>query len=110
MRVGFRTTLEKELLNEIKMDAQSKHLNVNDILEFLIEDYLKKEKNTSQHDFIYSLDEKEQIKFLTQKIMESIDECVYSYHYDYRGLPRNIIQDVIESVLLNSFCENVQKK
>lgn len=44
MRVSFTTTLEKELIDKLKIEAIKQGLNVNDILELLIEEYLKKQK------------------------------------------------------------------
>lgn len=41
MRVGFTTTLEESLIAEIKIEAIRQGKNVNDILEELIEKYLK---------------------------------------------------------------------
>ena len=43
MRIGFRTTIEEDLLSQIKIKAIEEKLNVNDILEQLIEKYLKGE-------------------------------------------------------------------
>lgn len=43
MRIGFRTTIEETLLSQIKIKAIEEKLNVNDILEKLIEKYLKGE-------------------------------------------------------------------
>jgi hypothetical protein len=44
LRVSFTTTLEKELIDKLKIEAIKQGLNVNDILELLIEEYLKKQK------------------------------------------------------------------
>lgn len=41
MRVNFSTTLEKELIEKLKIEAIKKSKNVNDILEELIRNYLK---------------------------------------------------------------------
>ena len=41
MRIGFKTTIEENLIQELKIDAINKKINVNDILEKLIEKYLK---------------------------------------------------------------------
>jgi predicted HicB family RNase H-like nuclease len=41
LRVGFTTTLEEKLIAEIKIEAIKQGKNVNDILEELIEKYLK---------------------------------------------------------------------
>lgn len=43
LRVGFKTTIEKELIDKLKIDAIKQGLNVNDILEKLIEKYLNGE-------------------------------------------------------------------
>lgn len=40
MRVNFSTTLEKELIEKLKIEAIKKSKNVNDILEELIRNYL----------------------------------------------------------------------
>ncbi len=51
MRIGFKTTIEETLIKELKMKAIEKNVNVNDILEELIEKYLKGEiklKNDSK--------------------------------------------------------------
>jgi hypothetical protein len=40
VRVGFKTTLEENLISKIKMDAIKNKVDVNDILEPLIEKYL----------------------------------------------------------------------
>ncbi|MGJ0847417.1 hypothetical protein ACR77J_12070 [Tissierella praeacuta] len=40
LRIGFKTTLEKELIDKLKIDAIKQGLNVNDILEVLIKKYL----------------------------------------------------------------------
>ncbi|WP_243662822.1 hypothetical protein [Hydrogenispora ethanolica] len=36
--------MEKELIDKLKIEAIKQGLNVNDILELLIEEYLKKQK------------------------------------------------------------------
>ena len=41
MRIGFKTTIKENLIQELKIDAINKKINVNDILEKLIEKYLK---------------------------------------------------------------------
>lgn len=106
MRVGFRTTLEESLITQLKQIASERKKNVNDILEILIDDYLWKteqdEKNVSE---INELPEEERMDFLVEKIMDQIDECIYSYRFDYRGIPRNLIRDAIFSVLSNFFLE-----
>lgn len=106
MRVGFRTTLEESLIKQLKQIASERKKNVNDILEILIDDYLweteQVEKNVSE---INELPEEERIDFLVEKIMDQIDKCIYSYRFDYRGIPRNLIQDAIFSVLSNFFLE-----
>lgn len=43
MRIGFKTTIEETLIKKLKMDAVKKGVNVNDILEELIDRYLKGE-------------------------------------------------------------------
>lgn len=43
LRVGFKTTIEENLLSEIKIKAIQNKINVNDILEKLIEKYLNEE-------------------------------------------------------------------
>jgi hypothetical protein len=43
VRVGFKTTLEEELISKIKMKAIKEKVAVNDILEPLIEKYLSGE-------------------------------------------------------------------
>lgn len=40
MRVGFKTTIEENLLSPLKIRAIQEKVNVNDILEKLIEKYL----------------------------------------------------------------------
>jgi len=47
LRIGFKTTLDEELLEQLKVDALKKKVNVNDILEQLIEKYLKGEIEVS---------------------------------------------------------------
>lgn len=106
MRVGFRTTLEENLITQLKEIASQRRMNVNDILEVLIEDYLyetdKIEENVAE---INELPEEKRIGFLVEKIMGGIDECVFSYRYDYTGIPRDLIRDAIYSVLSNFFEE-----
>ena len=41
MRTGFRTTLDKNLLSQVKIKAIQEKCNVNDIIEKLLEKYLK---------------------------------------------------------------------
>ena len=41
MRSNFSTTLEKELIDKLKIQAIKESRNVNDILEELIREYLK---------------------------------------------------------------------
>lgn len=43
MRIGFKTTIEEELINKLKVNAIENKVNVNDILEQLIDKYLKGE-------------------------------------------------------------------
>lgn len=43
MRVGFKTTLDEDLVSKIKMEAIKEKVGVNDILEPLIEKYLNGE-------------------------------------------------------------------
>lgn len=43
LRTGFTTTIEKELISKLKIEAVKQSVNVNDILEKLIEMYLKGE-------------------------------------------------------------------
>ena len=40
LRIGFRTTIEENLVKQLKIDAINKQVNVNDILEELIKKYL----------------------------------------------------------------------
>lgn len=40
MRVSFTTTLEKDLIDRLKVEAIKRGVNVNDILEQLIEELL----------------------------------------------------------------------
>ena len=40
MRIGFKTTIEENLIKNLKMEALQKGVNVNDILEQLIDKYL----------------------------------------------------------------------
>lgn len=44
MRVKFTTTLDVELLREIKLVAVKKNTDVSKILEELIKEYLEKQK------------------------------------------------------------------
>jgi len=41
-RIQFQTTFDKELLERLKDRAKKERRNVNAILEYLIEEYLKK--------------------------------------------------------------------
>jgi len=41
MRIGFRTTLDENLLSQVKIKAIQEKCNVNDIIEKLLEKYLK---------------------------------------------------------------------
>lgn len=43
MRIGFKTTIEENLINKLKVNAIENKVNVNDILEQLIDKYLKGE-------------------------------------------------------------------
>ena len=43
MRIGFKTTIEEKLIKSLKMKALEKGVNVNDIIEQLIDKYLKGE-------------------------------------------------------------------
>ncbi len=43
MRKGFRTTLDEDLLSQLKIKAIQKNVDVNDILEKLIAKYLNGE-------------------------------------------------------------------
>lgn len=43
MRVGFKTTIDENLIKKLKIKALQKGVNVNDILEELIDKYLKGE-------------------------------------------------------------------
>lgn len=43
LRKSFQTTIEKELIEKLKIEAVKQSVNVNDILEKLIEMYLKGE-------------------------------------------------------------------
>lgn len=45
-KVKFTTTIRKDLLNEIKMQAIREGKSVSEILEGLISDYLKKSANS----------------------------------------------------------------
>lgn len=44
MRVSFTTTLEKDLVDKLKIEAIQQGINVNDILEKLIKEHLEKTK------------------------------------------------------------------
>lgn len=41
MRIGFKTTIEEKLIKNLKIKALQQGVNVNDILEQLIDKYLK---------------------------------------------------------------------
>jgi hypothetical protein len=43
LRTNFSTTLEKELIDQLKIEAIKEGKNVNDILEILIKKYLDNE-------------------------------------------------------------------
>ena len=43
LRIGFKTTIEEDLLKQLKIEAINQQVNVNDILERLIDKYLKGE-------------------------------------------------------------------
>lgn len=43
LRVGFKTTIDENLLSKIKIKAIQEKVNVNDILEKLIEKYLNED-------------------------------------------------------------------
>ena len=43
LRVGFRTTIDEDLLSKIKIKAIQEKVDVNDILEDLIRKYLNDE-------------------------------------------------------------------
>ena len=43
MRVGFKTTIEEDLISKIKVRAIQEKVSVNDILEILIKKYLDEE-------------------------------------------------------------------
>ena len=43
MRIGFKTTIEENLISDLKIKAIKEKVNVNDILEMLIQKYLKDE-------------------------------------------------------------------
>jgi len=43
LRIGFKTTLEKKLISELKIQAIKADVNVNDILEELIRKFLNGE-------------------------------------------------------------------
>lgn len=40
MRIGFKTTLEENLISDLKIEAVKNKVNVNDILEELITKFL----------------------------------------------------------------------
>lgn len=41
MRIGFKTTIKEELIKNLKIKALQQGVNVNDILEQLIDQYLQ---------------------------------------------------------------------
>ncbi|MBP9477526.1 MAG: hypothetical protein KBF12_02805 [Sebaldella sp.] len=43
MRVGFKTTIEENLIKQLKIEAIQNNVDVNDILEKLIDKFLKGE-------------------------------------------------------------------
>ena len=43
MRIGFKTTIEEDLISELKIKAIKEKVDVNDILEKLIAKYLNNE-------------------------------------------------------------------
>ena len=43
LRIGFKTTIDEDLISQIKMKAIQEKVNVNDILEELIKKYLNNE-------------------------------------------------------------------
>lgn len=43
LRIGFKTTIEEDLITQLKIDAITNKVDVNDILEQLIEKYLSGE-------------------------------------------------------------------
>ena len=69
MRIGFKTTLEKELIKLLEMEAIKRGVNVNDILEELIDIYLRRERGYYQT--IYILGDKEAIKNLENYLLET---------------------------------------
>ena len=107
MRVSFRTTIEKELLDALKKEAIDRGVNANDILEELLIQHIQKESTIQE---LRSMTLKDQIGVLTTKIMIQIDECLFDNRVDYRGAPRNIIEDVVYSVLVNFFDDVDVKK
>lgn len=40
MRIGFKTTIDEDLISKLKIKAIQEKVNANDILEKLIEQYL----------------------------------------------------------------------
>ena len=48
MRVKFGTTLEEKLIKKLKINAIEKGVDINDILEKLIEEYLVENKNPTK--------------------------------------------------------------
>ena len=43
LRVGFKTTIEENLIKQLKIEAIQNNVDVNDILEKLIDKFLKGE-------------------------------------------------------------------
>ena len=43
MRIGFKTTIEENLIKQLKIKAIENKVDANDILELLIDKYLKGE-------------------------------------------------------------------
>ncbi len=107
MRTAFRTTIEKNLLDALKKNAVDRGVDANDILEELLTHYFKSEAQNAEE--IQGLPMEAQIKFFTKNIMELLDDYLFSYRIDYRGAPRNIIEDVIRSVLINHFDDEVKE-
>ena len=48
MRVPFKTTLEEDLINSLKIKAIKKKVDVNDILEILIKKFLEDEDDQTK--------------------------------------------------------------
>ena len=43
LRVGFKTTIEENLIKQLKIEAIQNNVDVNDILEMIIDKFLKGE-------------------------------------------------------------------